>query len=224
MIIKQTLNIKPQKTFRSEAVRQRFDISDQALNQVIEANVPIEGLSYNVGLIVGGSGTGKTTIANQLFGPSEPMQWDENNLIDNFEPDLSLEDIVQTLGSVGFNAPPFWLKPFSVLSNGEKMRVQLAREILSKKRVIFDEFTSVVDRDVAKATSFSIQKLVRKLNKQFVAISCHYDVIDWLAPDWTLDTNTMSFFLTKNSSDPSSNTRLKNALSPYGSSLKTITI
>lgn len=71
--------------------------------------------------------------------------------------------MTDVLNKVGFNTPKSWLKPFSVLSNGEKMRVQLAKALLSDKEiVIFDEFTSVVDRQIAKVASIAIAKAVRR--------------------------------------------------------------
>jgi ABC-type glutathione transport system ATPase component len=49
-------------------------------------------------------------------------------------------------------SPPSWIKPYSILSNGEKFRCDLARALLGdKKRVWFDEFKSVVDRTVARS-------------------------------------------------------------------------
>ena len=106
----------------------------------------------------------------------------------------SMQEITKALTSVGFASVPSWLKPYSVLSNGEKMRCDLARAILSDKELfVFDEFTSVVDRNVAKIGSFAMQKAIRKTNKRFIAVTCHYDVEDWLLPDWVFDTNSMTF-------------------------------
>jgi len=80
----------------------------------------------------------------------------------------SVEDITSAFNSVGFSSPPSWLKPYSVLSNGQKMRVDLARAILEDNQLfVFDEFTSVVDRNVAQIGSFAMQKAIRKTNKKF---------------------------------------------------------
>jgi len=74
------------------------------------------------------------------------------------------------------------------------MRVDLANAILSDKELfVFDEFTSVVDRNVAQIGSFAMQKAIRKSNKKFIALSCHFDVQDWLLPDWIFNTDTMTF-------------------------------
>jgi len=73
--------------------------------------------------------------------------------------------------------------------------VTLARALsLEKSLIVFDEFTSLVDRDVAKIASACIAKAIRKdANKRFIAISCHYDIIDWLDPDWVYMPHTNEF-------------------------------
>jgi hypothetical protein len=55
--------------------------------------------------------------------------------------------------------------------------------------VVFDEFTSVVDRTVAKIASAAVAKAIRagRLARRFVAVTCHYDVVEWLSPDWVVD-------------------------------------
>jgi GNAT superfamily N-acetyltransferase len=57
---------------------------------------------------------------------------------------------------------------------------------------VFDEFTSVVDRTVAKVCSAAIAKGIRRgsIPCRFVAVTCHYDVVDWLVPDWVVDMAT----------------------------------
>ncbi len=61
--------------------------------------------------------------------------------------------------------------------------------------VAFDEFTSVVDRNVARVVSAAIAKGIRSGNlaRRFVAVTCHYDVTEWLAPDWVIDMATCTF-------------------------------
>jgi ABC-type ATPase with predicted acetyltransferase domain len=108
--------------------------------------------------------------------------------------ECSVDEITKAFNSVGFSSPPSWLKPYSVLSNGQKMRADLARAILEDNKLfVFDEFTSVVDREVAKIGSFAIQKAIRKTDKQFIAVGCHYDIEEWLLPDWVFNTDTMTF-------------------------------
>jgi GNAT superfamily N-acetyltransferase len=58
--------------------------------------------------------------------------------------------------------------------------------------VVFDEFTSVVDRNVAKVCSAAIAKGIHggHIPCRFIAVTCHYDVAEWLEPDWILDMAT----------------------------------
>ena len=121
-------------------------------------------------------------------------------------PKAGIKDIEKTFTSVGFSSPPSWLKPYKVLSNGEKMRVDLARCLLDNKElIVFDEFTSVVNRECAKTTALAISKAIRRSDKRFIAVSCHDDVIEWLAPDWIYDTDQKRFFVQRgNSTAPGS--------------------
>src|SRR5687768_9229676 len=114
-------------------------------------------------------------------------------MIDDIPADARLSS--QLLTSVGLSSVPDWLKPYDVLSNGQKMRASLAYALsIDKDIIVFDEFTSVVDREVAKVTSLAVSKSVRRTEKKFVAVTCHYDVIDYLQPDWVFDTEKKTLF------------------------------
>ena len=119
-----------------------------------------------------------------------------------------------------------WLKPYNVLSNGEKMRVNLARCIIEdQNKIVFDEFTSVVDRTIAKTASCALSKAIRKLNKQFIAVSCHRDIIEWLEPDWIYDTDKKEFFFAQtNTKDLLSIYQLEKSTDQNGDYLKNIII
>lgn len=144
---------------------------------------------WHIGLIVGPSGSGKTSVARELFPDkiNRTLDWSHDSVIDDFGTDLTMDVITDSCQSVGFNTIPAWLRPFHALSNGEQFRVTLARQLLEQENpIVVDEFTSVVDRQVAQIGSNAVQKYVRKHNKQFVAVSCHYDIVEWLQPDWVL--------------------------------------
>jgi ABC-type dipeptide/oligopeptide/nickel transport system ATPase subunit len=224
-IIKET---KPKKTFRNESIKGQFDLSIETIIEKFSGNIDIEGRQWNIGLIVGSSGSGKSTIAKQLFKESyiENYIYTNESVIDNMSITKSTEEITKTFNSVGFATVWSWLKPYSVLSNGEKMRVDLARAILSnKKLIVFDEFTSVVDRTVAKTASFAISKAVKKTQKQFVAVACHRDIINWLEPDWIYDTDEQLFFFAQtNSKNQKLKLKLENVHSKNGIYLKNIII
>lgn len=184
-------------SFKANKVKSMFDCDMDVVKKEFDVNIPIEGTKWNVGLIVGASGTGKTTDARNVFKDFrffDGFEWSGNSIIDDFGDEHSAKEITEVLSKVGFASPPDWLKPFSVLSNGQKMRAELARLILDcNEPFIYDEFTSVVDRQVACIGSAAIQKFVRKQDKQFIAVSCHYDIEEWLEPDWVYDCNKMEF-------------------------------
>jgi len=185
-------------SFRVEKVKGQFDYDASVVKKEFDVNIPIEDFEWNIGLIVGASGSGKTTIAKRVFKDFqlfEGFEWSDKTIIDDFASNLSAIDITDSLNKVGFSSPPDWLKPFSVLSNGQRMRAELARLILEcDKPVIYDEFTSVVDRQVAQIGSAAIQKFIRREKKQFIAVSCHYDIEQWLEPDWVYDANEKQFY------------------------------
>lgn len=187
----------PSKTFRVASIMGTYDLQDNNIEERFTGSIDLPD-EWQIGLIVGNSGTGKSTIAKELFPDAYVMDYEykHESLLDDMPKTASVQDISKTLSSVGFASIPSWLKPYAVLSNGEKMRVDLARAILSDNNMIcFDEFTSVVDRNIAKIGSFAIQKAIRRTEKKFIAVTCHFDVEDWLLPDWVFDTNSMTFRL-----------------------------
>lgn len=161
----------------------------------IQYELPPLDSDWQIGLIVGPSGAGKTTVAKEILGDClyQAGNWrDDCAMIDNFPPELDAEKIHFLLTAVGLSSVPTWIKPYSVLSNGEKFRADLALALSQGQDgdvVAFDEYTSVVDRTVAKTASMALNKQIKKgrIRRRFVAVTCHYDLIEWLQPDWILD-------------------------------------
>jgi len=187
-------------TFRAEKVRSQFDIpKPETLSHTLslEWNLPHE---WNVGLVVGPSGSGKSTLARQAFDDvpyydgSKPVHdWpDSESVVDGFNDDHTTSEITEALSRVGFSSPPTWLQPYRTLSTGQRFRADIARVLLDGDggRKVIDEFTSTVDRTVAKSISNAIAGYVRTEDQQIVLVTCHYDVADWLEPDWVADLQT----------------------------------
>lgn len=185
-IVRETEVVRSPRVLQLEGI---FDIPPtQASREAWEVDLPIEEKPWNIGLIVGPSGSGKTTVLRELFADNifEGFEWEKDqSVLDAFPGGMSIKDIVKLLSSVGFSSPPSWLRPFRVLSNGEQFRVNIARALAeSKDLCAIDEFTSVVDRTVAQIGSCAIARTVRNMGKKFIAASCHYDIEEWLQPDW----------------------------------------
>lgn len=153
--------------------------------------------SWNIGVVVGPSGCGKSTLAREIWGEwlANDFDWPaDKSLLDGFPSSMSIKDITTILSSVGFSSPPSWLRPFDVLSNGEKFRVSMARTLAESPVLsVVDEFTSVVDRTVAQIGSAAVSKAVRRRGQRFIALTCHYDILEWLEPDWVYSPHTGEF-------------------------------
>lgn len=175
---------------------------------------------FKIGVIVGSSGSGKSTLLSQ-FGVEEKPNWNpDKSILSYFD---STDEAINKLGAVGLNSIPTWYKPYHVLSNGEKFRADLSRKL--KSNSIIDEYTSVVDRNVAKAASVSLSRYIKNNDISNIILStCHRDILDWLEPDWVIDTDAgelhSGFFL----SVRKSTLRFIERAIIYGPCLKTITI
>ena len=192
-----TITTESLKTARIVQVSSMFDIPPGlSVSTSFHHDLPIENETWKIGLIVGPSGAGKTQLASHMFPGrlQERLQWDTRSVVDNFPKTMPISEITGLLTSVGFGSAPSWLRPYRALSNGEQFRADMARMIAENDYlVVIDEFTSVVDRQVAKIASNSVQKAIRRSETKFVAVTCHYDVEDWLQPDWTYDVAACKF-------------------------------
>jgi len=188
------------RSFRVSQVASIYDVeAAEKTRHTWKFDFPYDSKPWAIGLIVGPSGSGKTVIANEVFEGyvHDRFTWPSNKaIVDGFPKGAKTSDIVGMLTMVGFSSPPSWCKPYDVLSNGEKFRAEIARAILEyegQKLFVIDEFTSVVDRTVAKVGSSAMAKTVRMRDAKMVAISCHYDILQWLQPDWVLDMKDLTF-------------------------------
>jgi ABC-type ATPase with predicted acetyltransferase domain len=213
-------------SFRAQSVIGSFTLNDVKMEKQFVGTIPLEDEKWQIGVIVGRSGTGKTSIAKQLF-PKEYIRgftYAHDTVLDDFPENVSVNEITKALCNVGFASPPDWLKAYEHLSQGEKMRVDIARALcLNQQLIVFDEFTSVVDREIAKVSAYAIAKAVRRTTKQFIAVTCHYDIIEWFEPDWVFCTDDMSFSK-KKERDQKSKSQSTGAREVYVDCLATITI
>jgi len=181
-------------TYRTSVVSGMFDVPiDQKLTHTIRAEVPGMDDDWRVGLIVGPSGSGKSTLAQAAFGGRiyHGGRWPKDRaLVDGFRARVETSAILHMLMAVGLSSPPAWCKPYHVLSTGEQFRCDLAKALLAPgKLAVVDEYSSVVDRKSARLTSAALRRSIdqQHVSKRFVAVTCHRDVTDWLAPDWVIE-------------------------------------
>lgn len=211
-------------SFRVQQVAGMFDVplAEKCVER-FQIELPELDEPWEMGLIVGPSGSGKSTVAAKCFGNElyAGANWPTDKAVVDCFDDLPVRQLIELFTAIGFSSPPAWVKPYQVLSTGERFRCDLARALAqvesretrvesqnsfrkanffgsslstldSRPLVVFDEFTSVVDRTVAKACATAIAKGIRRgsIRCRFVAVTCHYDVAEWLEADWVLDMAT----------------------------------
>lgn len=182
-------------SYRAARVKSLFNCESGA-NFSLDADLPVEDAGWKIGVIVGPSGSGKTSLGRALWPDvgiyDGDLGWPlDRPIIEAIAPAGMFDEVTGALSAVGLGSVPAWLRPYHALSNGEKFRAGLARVIAEKnQRVIIDEFTSVVDRQIAKVGAGAFGKAWRREGGQAVLLSCHYDILDWLEPDWVFDTRT----------------------------------
>ncbi|MGH7138414.1 MAG: GNAT family N-acetyltransferase [Pirellulales bacterium] len=216
-----TLTCPMHDSFRVQQVAGMFGLSiDGSCRETFSVDVPSLDEPWQIGAIVGPSGSGKTTVAHAAFGRyfAKPRRWPRDRaVIDCFGED-SIREITRLLSAVGLSSPPAWIKPYHVLSTGERFRCDLAwalaREVQGPRSkvqsqtaptldlglrtldlracALIDEFTSVVDRTTARFASAAVSRAIRSgsIACRLVAVTCHRDILRWLEPDWALDMGT----------------------------------
>ena len=187
-------------SYRAARVKSLFN-AESGCNFDLEIdNVDLSG-AWNIGVVVGPSGSGKTSIGRQIFGENKiydyTQGWSPDKpIIDDIAPNGDFNEVTAALANVGLGSVPSWLRPFRVLSNGEQFRAGLAKIVCEKPdEIVIDEFTSVIDRQIARIGSQAFQKAWRRGNPKgkVVLLTPHYDILDWIQPDWVIDTKTKTF-------------------------------
>lgn len=188
------LNSKVNKDKYTEYICEKFDLQNREENVTIIPSLNFDDLlkfDWNIGLICGNSGSGKSTVLKTL-GDIKEASYDYNkSIVSQFE-HLSEEEVVDLLQSLSLSSVPVWLNKPNELSNGERARLDICYHIANAKDgdiILIDEFSSTVNRSSAKSMSYALQRYVRKKNIKIILASCHFDIIEWLNPDWIFNLN-----------------------------------
>lgn len=184
-------------SYRAARVKSLFN-AESGCDFDLTADLPADETFWRIGVIVGPSGSGKSSLGRQ-FWPGVGIAdlaagWPPDTpIVDAIAPGGDFDRVTAALASVGLGSVPAWLRPYKVLSNGEKFRAGLARVIADPpQRIVIDEFTSALDRQVARFGALAFAKAWRRLSagQQCLILTCHRDILDWMQPDWVFDTAT----------------------------------
>lgn len=150
---------------------------------------------YKILAVTGRSGSGKSTILKniKMSKMSRPMDPEEFVVIGFGMKRIGPDEFRYRTSKVGLDPDSLVYKRFGQLSEGEKFRVEVALNLDSN--TIFDEFTSMVDRNIAKTVSEGLKEIVEKEKlKNITLCSCHKDFIDWVRPDLIVDLDDFAVY------------------------------
>ncbi len=125
-----TLESPVRPRFRVQQAAGMFDVPlGQKLRERFVVDVPPQSEDWRIGLIVGPSGSGKSTLAGHLFGArsASGTDWPRDRAVIEVFDGMTLKEAAGLLTAVGLASPPAWLRPYHLLSNGERARCDLAR-------------------------------------------------------------------------------------------------
>ena len=172
-----------------------FDNYDIQTKDKVTTEVPIPSKedmeamgkdNWNILLICGKSGSGKSTILREIYGDVKPVEYDYSRCVISQFPRYTEEEVCDLLQSIGLSSVPTWLRKPHELSNGERARLDIAKAIYDANGgiVVLDEFTSVVNRHAAQSMSHALQRYIRQNNLKVIIASCHFDIVEWLQADY----------------------------------------
>jgi ABC-type transport system involved in cytochrome bd biosynthesis fused ATPase/permease subunit len=175
----------------TDMVQKNFDYTFTGESIVYPFELPPLDFDFKTLCIVGASGSGKSTLLREFKNyKTELRSYNDDAIVSNF---ATPQDASERLSAVGLNSMPVWCRPRRVLSVGEGFRADLALNLESYS--IFDEFTSTIDRNVAKSTCNGVKRYIDDKNLHHVVFcSCHKDYIPFLKPDIVIDLDTEKIY------------------------------
>src|SRR5689334_21692820 len=108
------------RSYRAARVKSLFNV-DSGADFRLDAELSIEDAGWKIGVIVGRSGTGKTSLAGSIWPrvPTYAPAWPADQpIIDAIAPARAggkFDDVTAALSAVGLGSVPSWLRPFRVL-------------------------------------------------------------------------------------------------------------
>lgn len=162
-----------------------FGLGDDAPPLAVAEDLALDIRRGDVALFVGPSGSGKTSLlraAGEQLNAADAaaLPLPDRPLIDCL--DGTLEDRLGLLAGCGLGEARLMLRTPGELSDGQRHRFRIAFALGQHAAILLDEFTASLDRTLAKAVAFNVQRLARRRGATVLAATVHDDVIDDLNP------------------------------------------
>jgi len=149
--------------------------------------------TYALGVVVGGTGCGKTQLLAELRSREGSASEPAADLV--FEPGVALVShpgfarvpggAVDILPCVGLNDVPVWFRPYGCCSNGQQARACLGLSLRSGATI--DDFVATMDERSAQSTAAAVGKFVRRSGFTRVILATHRSsIVPFLRPDWVV--------------------------------------
>ncbi|MGQ9650858.1 MAG: AAA family ATPase [Phycisphaerae bacterium] len=174
----------------------RFGLSLAEAGRVIVSDLALDLRRGSVTLIVGPSGAGKTLLIREIArrAPMSQVVGDMDMpadvpVLDAVAPTRPINEAIGLLTACGLGEPWLWMRPFDVLSDGERFRARLARAVSLGRRngqrgvLLCDEFGSLLHERLAKAVAFNLRKLAARERLAVVVATSREDIEPDLHPD-----------------------------------------
>jgi ABC-type ATPase with predicted acetyltransferase domain len=199
-----TTNYTPIDTAATRAMKRAFGLTGKAISSVVAKKLRIKASPGNIIFVAGPSGTGKSLILKALDPEySSPYvnlifeqppttyraEWlravdSDLPLIEYFSRRWGMEQSINALNQAGLSEAFVYLKPYGLLSRGQRYRAQLAQLILGDSDVwLIDEFCADLDPLTASIVARNLRNLVIKYRRvAFVAAANHNHYLSALRP------------------------------------------
>ena len=108
-------------SYRAARVKSLFN-AESGAEFNLDASLDIDDSNWKLGVIVGPSRSGKSSMGRMIFGPEafyEPDNWPADRpIVDAIAPDGNFDAVTGALATVSLGSVPCWLRPYYALSNG----------------------------------------------------------------------------------------------------------
>ena len=187
------------------SIMECFGLEGEVLNNHILGPIDIEASGGNIFFITGTSGSGKSVLLNSLDPAYKSDYLDINRIIpghykysagwmhdiesdlpmiEYFSQNWGMEKAISALNQAGLSEAFVYLKPYKLLSRGQRYRARLAELALGDAQVwLIDEFGADLDPLTARIVANNLKKHVIKYKRiAFVAAANHMHYLDALRP------------------------------------------